>query len=164
MAKFKVGDGIVTYLNNLQRLSDASDDLIGRTIFAGAEVVTDRIRKAIEKVPLESSTEASRSGRLIVGLSASQKGGLLDGLGIARMRVEAGAHNVKVGFDGYNATKNKNWPKGQPNSMIARSMETGTSFRAKNPVITQATRDAKNEAERAMADTYEREVRTRFDF
>lgn len=160
MARFKVGNGIDKYISSLEVLSKSSKEMIGKSIYAGADVVTDRIRAAIEGIPIESSNEAAASGALISGLSSNQKGGLLDGLGITKMELDGGTYNVKVGFDGYNTIRNKNWPKGQPNSMIARSLESGTSFRAKNPVISKATRAARAEAEKAMADALDKEIET----
>lgn len=164
MARLKVGDGIGHYIDNLERLAAASKDTIGHAIYAGAEIITDKIRTELEKVPVESSSAASASGTIMTGLTASQKGGLLKGLGIARMQEHNGSYDVKVGFDGYNTTYTKQWPKGQPNALIARAMETGTSFRAKNPVISNATRAAKTKAEKAMADAFDQAVRSNYDF
>lgn len=161
MAKITVGSGIINYIDDLTKLSEATDEMIGRTIYVGAQVVTDKIRSALEAVPIESSKKAAAAGQMISGLSAVQKGGLLDGLGISHMQVQGGEHNVKVGFDGYNKTRTSRWPKGQPNAMIARAMESGTSFRAKNPVISKATRASKDEAERAMADAFDKELEAR---
>lgn len=164
MAKFRVGSDIGEYIDNLEKLSKASEKTIGAAIYAGAKIVTDKIRSELEKIPVESSTEAAKAGRMMTGLTSAQKGGLLKGLGISYMQERDGAYDVKVGFDGYNTTYTKRWPKGQPNAMIARSMETGTSFRAKNPVISNATRAVKSKAERAMAQAFDDEVRRNFDF
>lgn len=163
MAKFKVGTGIDQYVKSLETLEKATQDMIGKAIYNGADVVADAVRSAIQAVPIESSKAAAAAGIMVSGLSAAQKGGLLKGLGVSRMQSDGGLYNVKVGFDGYNTVKNKNWPQGQPNSMIARSMESGTSFRAKNPVISKATRAVKDKAERIMAETLDREIEARIN-
>lgn len=164
MAKFRVGSDIGEYIDNLEKLSTASKDMIGEAIYAGAKIVTDRIRADLGKVPVENSTEVAKAGRMMVGLTAAQKGGLLKGLGISKMQLRDGTYDVKVGFDGYNTTYTKQWPKGQPNAMIARSMEVGTSFREKNPVISKATRAVKTSAELAMAQAFDLAVRTKCKF
>lgn len=163
MAKFKVGTGIDQYVKSLETLEKATQDMIGKAIYNGADVVADAVRSAIQAVPIESSKAAAAAGIMVSGLSAAQKGGLLKGLGVSRMQSDGGLYNVKVGFDGYNTVKNKNWPQGQPNSMIARSMESGTSFRAKNPVISKATRAVKDKAERIMSETLDREIEARIN-
>lgn len=155
MAKWKVGDGIDKYINSLEEISNATDEMIGKAIYEGAKVVTDEIRGALEGLPVDN--RIAKNGETLTGISQAQKSGLLDGLGITTMRKDD-SYNVKVGFDGYNNVKTKTWPKGQPNSMIARSLESGTSFRAKNPVISKATRAAKAQAEEAMAKAFDDEL------
>ena len=162
MAKFKVGDGIEKYIQSLETISNASDGMIGKAIYEGAKVVTDEIRAGLEGVPVDN--RFAKPGELITGLSQAQKNGLLDSLGITSMRRESGVYDVKVGFDGYNSIKTKTWPQGQPNTMIARSLESGTSFRAKNPVISKATRAAKDKAEEAMAKAFDDELEQRINF
>lgn len=162
MAKFKVGDGIEKYIQSLETISNASDEMIGKAIYEGAKIVTDEIRTGLEGVPVDN--RFAKPGELITGLSQAQKNGLLDSLGITSMRREGGVYDVKVGFDGYNSIKTKTWPQGQPNAMIARSLESGTSFRAKNPVISKATRAAKDKAEEAMAKAFDDELEQRINF
>lgn len=158
MAKFKIGDGIDNYIDNIENLMNATDEMIGRSIYQGAKIVTDRIRTAIENVPIDNRI-VKEGDTPLKGLATLQKKGLLDGLGISRKQTEGDYVNVKVGFDGYNGIITKRWTQGQPNSMVARSMESGTSFRAKNPVISKATRASKAEAEKAMADEFDRILR-----
>ena len=55
-----------------------------------------------------------------------------------------------IGFDGYNSIKSAQWPQGQPNQMVARSVESGTSFMAANPVIKKSISKARPAAKKAM--------------
>lgn len=158
VAKWKVGEGIEKYISSLETISNATEELIGSSIFEGAKVVTDSIRSALEGLPVDD-----HHGATVTGVSTAQKAGLLNGLGITTMRRDDGTYNVKVGFDGYNVVKTKRWPQGQPNSMIARSLESGTSFRAKNPVISKATRSAKAQAEQAMAKAFDDALQTKIN-
>ena len=53
---------------------------------------------------------------------------------------------MKLGFDGYNKVKTRKYPQGQPNAMIARAVESGSSVRKKNPFIRRAVNDTQKQA------------------
>lgn len=142
MAKFQVGSGIDEYISQLRNLEFNTEDLIGRAIYKGADIVADAIKANIESLPSSACTDV-------------EKAGLLNGFGIARMQDENGYFNVKAGFDGYNDDVTKKWPHGKPNSMIARSIEGGTSWKAKHPFIAPAVRSSRDAAEKAMAEEIE---------
>lgn len=163
MAKFTVGKGMDEYLGQLDQLNLASEEMIGRAIYPGAKIVTDEIRKNIEELPTnDTGWYTGSSDHKISAITKSQKKGLLDGLGIARKRNDNGYINVKVGMDGYNSTKTNKYPQGQPNAMIARSIESGTSFRSKHPFIAPAVRSKKIAAEMAMAEEFDIETKKIF--
>ena len=147
MAKFQVGPGIDEYISQLRNLEFSSEDLIGHAIYKGADIVADAIKANIQALPASACTDV-------------EKEGLLDGFGIARMQDENGYFNVKVGFDGYNADKTKKWPNGKPNSMIARSIEGGTSWKPKHPFVAPAVNKTKALAEMAMAAEIDKRIRT----
>ena len=67
--------------------------------------------------------------------------------------------HVKLGFDGYNKQRTKKYPKGQPNSVIARSINSGSTWRKKNPFIDRATRSSKAACEDKMAQIIESEIK-----
>ena len=145
MAKFQVGSGIDKYTEQLKNLEFAGADIIGAAIYKGADIVADAVKANIQALPASACTDV-------------EKEGLLDGFGIARMKDENGYFNVKVGFDGYNADKTKKWPNGKPNSMIARSIEGGTSWKARHPFIAPAVKATKDAAEQAMAEEIEKQI------
>ena len=144
------------YIHKLDQMRANTEEMIGRSIFPGAAIVTDAIRAGIEGIP-EAPSHYARGMK--TGLTASQKAGLLDGLGIAVMRNDGGFLNVKVGMDGYNSTVTKRWPKGQPNALIIRALESGTSFQARQPVIAPAIRSSKNAAIQKMKEQFDEETR-----
>lgn len=145
MAKFQVGKGIDQYISQLQNLEFHSDEIIGKAIYKGADIVADAIKANIEGLPSSACTDV-------------EKAGLLSGFGIARMQDEGGYFNVKAGFDGYNDDVTKKWPQGKPNSMIARSIEGGTSWKAKHPFIAPAVRSSTAAAEKAMAEEIDKGI------
>ena len=98
---------------------------------------------------------------MVNGITPTQKAGLLEGLGIAHFRTDGSFINVKIGMDGYNAQATKKFPRGQPNALIIRSLESGTSFRARNPVITRATNASRGAAEQAIKKQMDEEIKKR---
>lgn len=146
MAKFQVGSGIDEYVSQLQNLEFQSEELIGRAIYKGADIVADAIKANIQGLPSSACSDV-------------EKAGLLSGFGIAKMQDENGYFNVKAGFDGYNDDVTKKWPRGKPNSMIARSIEGGTSWKPKHPFIAPAVRATKDAAEKAMAEEIDKGIK-----
>ena len=85
--------------------------------------------------------------------------GLADSLGIASMQDDGtGYLNVKIGFDGYNGIKTQRWPNGQPNQMVARSVESGTTWMKKNPFVRKAVTASRKRALEYMKDSVDRSI------
>lgn len=155
-------EGLEEYLSKLKKLSSPEQykDIIGAVVYAGAGVVADSIRSAINALPVTKNQHGTPQNK-ISGCTAVQKKGLLDGLGIAPMSRGYGTDywHVKIGFDGYNGQKTEKYPKGQPNSLIARSIESGTSFRSKHPFVMPAANKAKKAAEAAMVKEFDEQLK-----
>ena len=146
MAKFTVGKGLDTYITNLEKIQTLTPEMIGRSIYEGARIVTDRVRSEI-------------NGLSEHDCDAVQKQGLLDGLGIADIRQTMTGSDVKVGMDGFNSKITKTYPKGQPNVMIARSIISGTSWRPrKNDFMGRAARASQAQAEKAMQQEMDKQL------
>ena len=153
MARFEFG-GIDNYIKQLNELQAATKDgVIGKTVYAGADVVANSVRSAIQSLPEGKEGDAG-----LGAVTPAQKRGLLEGLGISRMRDDDGFVNVKLGFDGYNSVKTKKYPNGQPNALIARAVNSGNSFRKKTKFVDKAVRASKKDAEAAMDAACNREI------
>ena len=161
MAKLTINPSIDTYISDLTKLYSDSEEICKRSAYMGAKIVADRCRAEISNIPVESAKEKESRGGFANGLTNSQKNGLLAGLGIAHFRKDGSFINVKIGMDGYNSTVTKHYPKGQPNAMIIRALESGTSFRTRNPVITRATNAARGAAEQAIKQQMDEEIKKR---
>lgn len=155
MAKLQF-QGLDEYVAQLQKLSDLSRECIGRAIYEGADVVADAVKANIEAIPIDE--RFVKEGTLN-GISRAQKQGLINGFGIAPLRNDNGYLNVKLGFAGYNNVRTKAFPNGQPNSMIARSVNSGTSFRDRIPFVDNAVRAQKSACEQKMKDTFDQELK-----
>jgi hypothetical protein len=154
MARIKV-QGLDDYAKRLEQLGSvrSTNRVIKSAIYDGAAVVADAMKDEASTIPVVPENAHGDPAHQLNGATAAQIRGLQEGLGVARMLSDGNGWNTKVSFDGYNSTKTAKYPGGQPNAMIAASIEAGTSFRRKNPFITRAIRKAKASAEAAMAAT-----------
>lgn len=153
MATFQFS-GIDAYIKQLDKLqAGTKDGVIGKTVYAGAEVMADAVRASIRALPEGKEGDAG-----LGTVTPAQKRGLLEGFGISKMRDDDGFINVKLGFDGYNSVKTKKYPNGQPNALIARAVNSGTSFRKKTRFVDKAVNASKKTAEAAMDAACSREI------
>lgn len=155
MAKMTL-KGFEEYEAAISRLSkDYKDEVAGAVIYAGADVVADAVRKSIESLPIVKGYGTEKHP-LPGGVTQSQKDGLLVGFGISKMQNTGGSYNVKLGFDGYNSTTTEKFPNGQPNQLVARGVESGTSWKRKHPfvrpAVTKATKPAVEKMKTACDD------------
>lgn len=157
MATFKF-EGVDELIAEYQKLEKNTEEMIGKAIYQGAGVVFKSVQQAVESINTDDSHEYGTSDNPKNGPTSIQKEGLKHSLGIAKMRNDGGFRNVKIGFDGYNYVKTKTWPKGQPNAMVARSIESGTSWMSKQPFMRKAETSAKGRCEQVMADTINKEL------
>lgn len=150
-------DGIDDYISQLQKLNTNTNEIIGKAIYAGAGVMADAIKQNIRALPVVTgygTTEKPLPG----GVTSVQKSGLIDGFGISHLQETQGYLNVKLGFDGYNRTKTEKYPKGQPNQLVARGVESGTSWKKKKPFIRPAISKSRKQVEETMKSTIDEEI------
>lgn len=154
MAKIKIY-GLEEYETMLSRLSDenAVSDICGKVTYEGAKIVADAIAAEIDALPTVNPRSHGSTSKKLDGITSLQKEGLKEGFGISPLRDDNGYRNVKLGFAGYNKVKTKQYPSGQPNVMIARSVSSGASFRAKNAFVNRAIRVSREKAEAVMIET-----------
>lgn len=159
MAKIEM-KGLNEYAKALSRLeASVREEICGKAIYDAADIIADQIREGIDTVPTDSGMLDEFWGGLMRGPNKRQIYFLKKSLGIARMRTWDDLLNVKVGWDGYNDIKTKRWPNGQPNAMIARSIERGTSFMEATPFIKRAVSRGRKSALEAMRETVEKGVK-----
>lgn len=119
--RFKRGDD---YLIRLSRLEASADEVAKKAIYDGAGVVANRIKMELHCIP-----DVHRY--ILEDLEKS--------FGITPIdRDRSGNWNAKIGFDGYGSHPTAQYPKGLPNQMMARAIESGTSFRGKYPFVRSA--------------------------
>ena len=158
MAKMTL-KGFEEYEARLSKLDhELKQDVIGRAVWEGARVVADEIRKATEALPVITGY-GTPDHPLPGGVTKAQKAGLLDGLGVSHIRDDHGYINAKIDFWGYNDTKTEKWPKGQPNQLVARGVESGASWKQKKPFVRPTVNRSKNRAIEAMKKEVDKELK-----
>ena len=147
------------YELRLSRLAGRTEEIAGKAIYAGADIITNAIRANIEGLAAvdDRAGAIAYQKKAPAPLTRTAKQGLLDGLGITPMQDDGGYYNVKVGFDGYNDIPTRKYPNGQPNQLIARSLESGSSIAQKHPFIRPAINASRKAAEAKMAEVLDEE-------
>ena len=158
MAKFQF-EGIDNYIAQLEKIYGDTDEIIGKAIYQGAAVVMKSVASAIEGI--QTDTRYGTPENKTIGPNPYQKEGLRQSVGIAKLRKDGSFWNVKIGFDGYNGLKTKTWPNGQPNAMVARSVESGTSWMQKQPFMRKAESSSRVRCEEAMAKEIDKQLTQR---
>lgn len=166
MATFKT-EGLDKYVAQLERLGKKTDTVISEAVYEMAKVVADEVKANLIALPSVPDTEGLKAfasePQQKIPITKAQKWGLVHSFGIASLRNEGGFIHVKIGFDGYNEVQTKTFPNGQPNALIARSIESGSSTREKTPFLRpalaavrkQAIEAARVKFDEAIHDTFE---------
>lgn len=152
MPKAKVTTSAITdYLQTINRLGGDVEEVAKKAVYEGTKVMADQVRANIQALPTDEHWGTSENP--LHGVKAIQKQGLLDGFGVAEMRNDGGLINTMIGFDksGYNKL-------GQPNLMVARATQSGTSFSDKIPFFDNAVRATRSAAREKMVEVAEQEL------
>lgn len=145
--------------DQLQRLSGKTEEVAKKAIYAGAKILTDKIRNNLENLP-EDQFRYLQEGEKFEGVPKDQKKDLEESLGVTPIKKDkSGDWNAKIGFDGYGSIPTAKYPKGLPNNLLARSIESGSSVRKKTPFVRPAIRKMKKEVLAAMQTVVDEEIR-----
>ena len=155
MAKFQF-EGVDKLVAQYEKLNRNTEKVIGEAVYYGAGVVMKAVESAVQG--LSTDEHFATPGNPVTGPKSLQKIGLYYGLGIAEMKNDNGFMNVKIGFDGYNELKTKTWPQGQPNAMVARAIESGTSWMRKQPFMRKAEQASRSQCEKVMSEIVDRKI------
>lgn len=155
MAKITL-KGLDEFVGKLDSYSKKATEAATAAVYDGAAIVADEIRKSIEDLPVQGGFVPPGTKR--TGLQPEAKQGLLDSLGISPMQKKGGAVDVRVGFDGYNKIKTKQFPKGLPNQMIAREAESGNSFTPAFHFVRKAINRSRKKAVAAMQEAFTKKI------
>ena len=146
----------------LGKIGDASKDICGAAIYEGAKIIADEVKNNLNSLNVTTDELAMLKAKKGEPTYITQraKEGLIKSFGVTPMsQDDSGIYNVKLGFDGYNDVKTKKWPKGQPNQLIARACESGSSAMIKQPFFREAVQKTKKKAESRMAEVLDEKIK-----
>lgn len=138
----KGGDDFSGLLSSLA--GDQVITVMKSACYAGAGVIADALKTEIRNLPVESGYMRNGRKRNVVG--TNDKEALERCLGVSHIEATGDKADVAVSFAGYNGRPTKKYPGGVPIQLIARSIESGSSVRVKNPFIRRAFNNAKKTA------------------
>lgn len=147
------------YMARLSGLGKNTVKVCENAVYVAGGIVADEIRKGIENLPDEKFRNLKYGDRF-VGVSSGQKKDLGNSFGISPIgRDRDGIINVKLGFKGYGSYPTKTYPKGVPNALLARSIESGSSVREKIPFVRKAVMKSKKTAIAEMGKSIESDMK-----
>ena len=141
--------GLDELIKKVEGMGKRPEGLVKRALYMGAGVMADAMKSAVGALPVDEHFGTKKDKRNV--LTADQRAGLVDGLGISKMREEDGAVSVVIGFDGTNKD-------GERNTTVMRRVESGTSRTEKLPVIRQTKNRTRAAAMKAMREQFEKDV------
>lgn len=143
----------------LSQIGKMSTEIAKDVVMAGAQPVADEIRRGLESLPVDELKQLKPGEKFDVTPYGELKD-LADSLGIAPPDVDSqGNVNTKIGFDGYGSYPSKKYPKGLPNKLLARAIESGSSVRQKKPFVRQAVNRSKKRAIEEMKKKCDEEIK-----
>lgn len=159
MASIKFKSDINDFGKMLSRLERIPQSALDTAIQAGADVVADQIRSNLSALSEETYRHLNE-WEVFYGLPEEQKQDLLDSFGLAPIETDKnGFRHTKAGFDGYGSKPTKKYPKGLPNQLLARAVESGSSVRVKKPFVRPAVNATKKEAVEKMGTVMDEEIK-----
>lgn len=157
--------GASDYALALKKLEFTAEQgkLLEDAVKAGAKPVADEIRRRLDALP-SAPFERLSDGEKFGFLPEGQKRDLQDSFGLTPVdRDRRGFVHVKAGFDGYGSFPTKSYPKGVPNQLLARAVESGSSVREKTPFVRPAVNATRKEAEAEMDRVVRQELEKIFE-
>ena len=162
MANMKV-NGLEEYAEKLAILFKDSENVTRKAVYDGAEIVADTIKAGLKTLPIQEGENGlppyAQEGVMLTGISRKQKQDLIDDFGLAPIENDDGYIQTKAGVDGYGSIRTKKYPKGLPNALLMRSIESGSSFRKKNPIFRKAVNQSREKAVKKMGETIDEEIK-----
>lgn len=142
--KFEM-DGIADFIGQLTKVYDDAEVMYKRAAYAGARILADEVKKGLNGLRVTGARWGTPEEPLD-GVIESTKAALIDRMGVSKIENDGQMTTVSVGFSGYGHATKK-YPQGIPIQMLARSVESGTSFMRKQPFIRAAVNRAKKQVD-----------------
>lgn len=142
------------YMLKLSQLAAGSEEIATKAIQEGAGILTSEIRKNLTANLNDPESASKDKTVLFKNYYNKTSGSLLEALGFTEVRRDRdGVLNSKVGFGDPDYD-----PKGVPNLLKARVMESGSSTIRKRPFVRPAVNAKRREAVETMQKVIDEEI------
>jgi hypothetical protein len=142
-------NGFDELVNRLRTLGDKTVGISKKCVYAGGRVLADAMVGAVKTLPVDNRYYPA-PGRPLQVISSRDREDLAGCVGISRIESDGMNTSVSVSFDGYITRTEEGFPDGVPAVMIARSIESGSSVRAKHPFVRPALKGIDGNVGQAM--------------
>lgn len=152
--------GMKDYMEKIYALEKSTVPIIKGAVYDGAKEVADAVKEKLNGLETISDFRGIVQKRKNEPglITEMEKEGLVASMGLAGMENDGGYINTKIGFSGYNEVITKTYPKGQPNVLIARACESGSSAMIKQPFVRPGVQQARGAAQKAMQKRLDDEI------
>ena len=135
----------------LAQLGSKAQDVASGALYDGAGIVADAMKAAVNSIQAEPQRRKNRPPAKTPARlpTPAEKAAVVGKTGIARFRKEGGDVNTLIGVTG-NAGYADVDGKRKPVRLIARAINSGTSFMKKQPVFRKAASMSKGAAQAAI--------------
>ena len=137
----------------LSDMEPQTEAVLKMAVYDGAHQVFEELKRQIQNLPTSDSKKGGKRD-----ITEQQKQGLLSGMYGSTIQTKDGAVYTFIGFTGYNSVRTKKHPKGQPNILIARSVESGGTYMNKRPFVSKTVNAARAKALAATKSTFEQQM------
>lgn len=142
-------DGLDQLGRMLANIANEAQNIASGALFDGAGVIADALHSGIDSIQTETFSYAAGGKKRKP--SPQEKAALQRKVGISRFRKNGSEVDTLIGIcydSGYTQIAGKQ----KPVAVIARSINSGTSFMEKQPVFRKAVTKSRHKAEQAMVD------------
>lgn len=141
----------------LSKVGNESENIARKAIYEAAGIVANELKKETNNLDDRNYLFYGNESNESYAITKQQKQDLLDSIGIAKFEDNYGVINTNVSFGGYGSRPTAKYPKGLPNKLLANSINSGTSFRRKNPFARRAISRCRKLAQSKMIEVYNNE-------
>ena len=154
MAGYMQAEGLDALGRMLQGVSDGAAEIASAGLYAGAGVVADALTRSVKSIQTEEFHYAPEGSTRLP--SPEEKDALRGKVGIARFQGSSTEIDTLIGFAkaGYVSLGGR-----KPVAVIARAINSGTSFMRKQPVFRRATSGARAAATQATVEAAEKKLK-----
>lgn len=140
----------------LESLADHSGAIASAALYAGAGLMADKVRSAVDSQQTEH--DRKHKGKALLPY---EKEALQDGLMIEKFVQDKARDYTQtaITFHGRTNHRTENYPDGVPTILLARAINKGTTFRSANRFFHNTVNRTRTEAEHLMVETAEREMK-----